>query len=79
MTDAIIGFLDKLADVLVWILPTSPFRSCIDYFSNFEYLPYINYFLPIDAFVAILETYLTAVVLWYVCQFVNGIISDLTK
>ena len=79
MTDAALGILEKVVDFFVWLLPTSPFQTFIKYFSNFKYLPYINYFLPVDMFVAVLESYLTAVVLWYIVQFINGIISQLTS
>lgn len=62
--------LELVVELCTAILPTSPFQTFMDYFSQFEYLPYINYFLPIDAFCAVFELWLTSVIMWYVWCFV---------
>lgn len=71
----IANVLSLLVELCCAILPTSPFETFLDYFSKFEYLPYINFFLPIDAFCAVFEAWLSCVLLWYVWQFVMDVIS----
>lgn len=43
------------------ILPTSPFLAYLGVSEFSEYLPYINYFVPIDAFIVISDGWLIAV------------------
>ncbi len=71
----IANVLELLVELCCAILPTSPFRTFVAYFEKFEYLPYINYFLPIDMFCAVMQAWLTCVALWYVWQFVMEIVS----
>lgn len=76
LVESILGdALLAIVNVLVAILPTSPFESVMYYFSKFEYLPYINYFIPVDAILAFMELWITAVALWYVYCFVIDIIG----
>lgn len=67
--------LNGVVNILVAILPTSPFRAFQHYFSDFKYLKYINYFLPIDIFLSIMQAWLLGVTLWYVWCFVSDIMS----
>lgn len=72
---ALASVLSIVVDFFCAILPTSPFNEYMHYFSEFEYLQYINYFLPIDTFVAIMETWLVCVALWYAYGFLKDIIT----
>lgn len=76
LIDSVLGAaLLAVVNVLVAILPTSPFESVMYYFSQFEYLPYINYFIPVDAILAVTELWITAVAFWYAYCFVMDIIG----
>lgn len=76
IVESILGeALLAVVNVLVAILPTSPFESVMHYFSEFEYLPYINYFIPVEAILAVMELWLGAVGFWYVYCFFAKIIS----
>lgn len=67
--------ISVVVNLVVAILPTSPFQAYLNYFSEFEYLPYINYFLPIDTFIVIFEAWLAGVALWYVYCFIMDVIG----
>lgn len=72
----IIGaILDGIVALLCAILPKSPFKSYQHLFSEFEYLEYVNYFLPISEMVAVMQTWLLCVALWYVWNMVRDIMS----
>lgn len=71
--------LDSLSDALVsfavrvvQLFPESPFNA-LDKLSNtqfYEWLQMLNWFIPINTFVSILESWLLAVGLYYVYQIV---------
>lgn len=63
-----------LVGFLCGILPESPFLAFIQAEEINDYLAYINYFVPVDAFITIGSAWLLAVVPWVVCQFaISGI------
>lgn len=63
-----------LVSFLLGILPSSPFQAFLNVSEVHPYLSAINYFIPLDNFVAIGTAWLTAVVPWIVSQFaVSGI------
>lgn len=64
-----------VVEFITSILPTSPFVKYMHYFSESKYLKYINYFIPIDVCVAIMETWLLCVALWYAYGFFRDIIN----
>lgn len=51
------------------ILPGSPFLAYMGLSEFNEYLPYINYFIPIDAFIVMSEAWLAALSIWLVFKF----------
>lgn len=58
-----------LVGFLCGILPQSPFLMFINAEEVNGYLSVINYFIPIDAFIAIGSAWLTAIVPWVISQF----------
>ena len=58
-----------LVGFLCGILPQSPFLTFINAEEVNGYLSAINYFVPIDAFIAIGSAWLAAVVPWVISQF----------
>lgn len=62
------GKLEWIISAIVLMLPRSPFgfvTSSSDYSAWFGIL---NWFIPVYSFVAILQTWLTAITIWYVYQ-----------
>lgn len=68
--DWITGALVDLAISIINIFPTSPF-VVLDELSNteiYEWIQMLNWFVPVSSFVAILETWLSGVAIYYVYQ-----------
>lgn len=59
--------LNQFGEWLLKVLPTSPFRGFLGNFrSQFApFLGYLNYFVPIKDFVAIIGAFLAVVVVFY--------------
>lgn len=60
------------------ILPASPFTSYLVWSDLSDYLPYINYFVPVDKIFAISEVWLAAVNLLMTYQFATKAVSTVT-
>lgn len=56
-----------LIDILMSLLPPSPFKFILDS-SVSEFLPYVNWILPIPEALAIGQTWLTAITSFYLIQ-----------
>lgn len=65
----IIKALGTILSVIFSILPPSPF-NVINNSVIAEYLPYINYFIPFNEVIVILQTWLIAVGVYYLYQIV---------
>lgn len=64
----LLNWFNDMVMALLLLLPDSPFLKLNDYntLSDFrQIMGWINYFVPIGWFIAILTTYLTAVLIWY--------------
>ena len=59
------GLLNGLRAVLQ-LLPGSPFRGFIDSIAEIPYLGYLNYFIPVSDFLALLAVWGAAVGVFYV-------------
>jgi len=74
LADALITFFNLvikefglLIDILMNLLPNSPFKFILDS-SVSEFLPYVNWILPIPEALAIGQTWLTAITTFYLIQ-----------
>lgn len=63
--DIFVKVFDKFADVVLSLLPTSPFQKYIEMFSDLPYLDILNWFLPISSFVAIGSAWLGCITVYY--------------
>lgn len=57
--------LGKLLDVILALLPLSPFTGVINSIGSFPYLGYINWFLPVHDFIVIGMLWLGAITVYY--------------
>lgn len=57
--------VEQFLHAVLSVLPQSPFASFIDALSSIPYLGYLNYFIPIGSFIAIGQSWLVAVGLFY--------------
>lgn len=51
------------------ILPGSPFLAYLGWSDFSDYLPYINYFVPVDAFIVMSEGWLACITVWFIVKF----------
>lgn len=68
--NSIIDFLNNalqgFVDLILAILPNSPFRKFIDTFNSIPFLEALNWVIPIDVFILIGEGWLVAISIFYI-------------
>lgn len=57
--------LKKFGDMILSVLPTSPFKPYLREFANIPYLGYLNWFLPIEDMCVVMLAWLVAVSTFY--------------
>ena len=70
MIAKITAFLQKIAGIILSILPNSPLKPYIDQISNVDFLPYLNWFVPIGTLVGIGTACLGAITVFYAYQLI---------
>ena len=65
MWEIICNGINKSIDFITTVLPTSPFQYYIRQAEKLPYLGYLNYFVPIPTFIAIGQSWLTCIVIYY--------------
>jgi len=65
MVEILQNMLNAFVAVLMQVLPTSPFQRYISAFSSLPYLNYLNWFIPVKAFVTIGKAWLGVIALFY--------------
>ena len=70
MLDYMNEILDKFLDLVLSVLPLSPFTEIIEELASMPYLGYINWFIPIGKFIAIGTVWLTAIGVFYLYQII---------
>jgi len=65
--NALIKGLGGVLSALFFFLPPSPF-TMLDNSPLAEYLPYINYLLPVSEVIVILQAWVTAIGVYYIYQ-----------
>lgn len=68
--DSIRGVANDSLNKIIDFLPKSPFTEHIDALSNIPYLPYINWFIPINSFIVIGTSWLAAISIYYIYMIV---------
>ena len=66
MLAKIISFLNEVISMAVAFLPDSPIKPFISQLSAVPYLGYLNYFVPVGTFLAILQAWTAAIALYYI-------------
>lgn len=61
----ILTWVQDKAQILIQLLPLSPFRKAIDLIGSIPYMNYIKWFVPIDAAIMILMWWGTAIAVYY--------------
>lgn len=68
--DIFTAFFDVVINILS-ILPASPFAHALEAVTGFEYLGYMNYFIPFHALADVMNLWLTAVLAYYIYRYVK--------
>ena len=66
--DTFTGLVDKFANSLYNLLPTSPFRPYINKLASLNFLPYLNLFVPVGTLIAIATAWISCIGLYYLYQ-----------
>lgn len=74
----IVAILAVIIALLFKVLPTSPFLAYLGWSDFSEYLPYINYFIPIDSFIVIGESWLSCVGIWFVVKLARKAVATVS-
>lgn len=64
------AFLLKIVSLILSILPDSPLKPYIDALSNVDFLPYLNWFVPVGTLVGIGTSWLAAIAVFYAYQLI---------
>ena len=75
---SIVAILAVIIALLCKVLPTSPFLAYMSWSGFNEYLPYINYFVTIDAFIVIGEAWLSCVGIWFVVKLARKAVATVS-
>lgn len=65
MLDFMMELINKFANALMAVLPTSPFQKYLSEFSDLPYLGWLNWFIPIGSMVKIGVSWLGVIALFY--------------
>lgn len=66
-----IALLKIITMALYSILPSSPFRGAVDAVQDFDFLPYLNWFIPFDACTKFTVMWCTSLLIYYNFAFVK--------
>lgn len=77
MFEALKNFFITALNTILFLLPDDPLMKYLEAIEDNKFLKYLNWFIPINEFIAIGETWLAAIVIFYiysaVLRFVNAI------
>lgn len=63
-------FIKSVVGALLSFLPDSPFTSIIESVEQLEFLPFLNWFVPVGTLIGIGTAWLTCIGIYYVYQVV---------
>lgn len=66
--DSFMSFVNSVVGALLSFLPDSPFTSIIDTVKNLDYLPYLNWFVPVGTILGIGSAWLACIGVYYIYQ-----------
>lgn len=70
LIDWMYKIVGDFGEMLMKVLPTSPFRSFIKSFEAPQYLGWLNWFFPVREVLSILTIWLSAIALFYIYSIV---------
>lgn len=71
-----LDILQSLLSKIYQVLPDSPFQSLWSDI-NFDFLPWLNWFIPFDLCFKITEIWVTAIAAYYLFSIIKKVVFDL--
>lgn len=72
-----INLLSVLFTAVLNLLPDSPFQTLFDFKSQFDFLPYLNWFVPFDNALTITRFWISSIFAYYIYDIVSDVINNL--
>lgn len=66
--DGFIDFVNMVLGVVLSLLPDSPFTAIIAAIEKLDFLPYLNWFVPVGTLIGIGTAWLTCISVYYLYQ-----------
>ncbi|MSA03716.1 hypothetical protein GKG47_20135 [Lactonifactor sp. BIOML-A3] len=77
--DFIVDIVIKILQAIIMLLPLSPFQKMTDAIESFDFLGFLNYFIPFDVCLTMLEVWLAAVAIYYIVKNLDKILEFVKK
>lgn len=65
----------KLLVIIINILPNSPFQGAISESDKFDFLPYLNWFVPFDNALNVTRAWLVCILVYYNWDYIQSLIN----
>lgn len=75
MLEKIVGLFFDILSTLLSLLPNSPFIAMAATIPDFDFLPYLNYFIPFDNCFVMMSTWLVCCAAYYIFKYSKQIIN----
>lgn len=72
-----ISIIFDIIEVVLSILPASPFQALIPIMYDSDILGFLNWFLPFDTCLAIMQVWLTAIITFYAYRFGGNYVTQI--
>lgn len=66
--DGFFDFINMIVGAVLSLLPDSPFTQVITELGKLDFLPYVNWFVPVGTLLGIGTAWLTCIALYYLYQ-----------
>lgn len=66
--DAFLDIINSIAGAVLSFLPDSPFTAFIDELAKLDFLPYVNWFVPVGTLLGIGTAWLACISIYYIYQ-----------
>lgn len=72
-----IEIITSLLTAVIGILPDSPFQTLYEFKTEFDFLPYLNWFVPFDNALSVTRVWVTAIFAYYLYDTVSEVVNNL--
>lgn len=73
--DFIVDIVIKILQAIIKLLPLSPFIKMAESIEDFDFLGFLNYFIPFDVCLTMLGVWLASVAIYYIVKNLDKILE----